>query len=345
MAKTSKKDEVAPVIIIKKVKKVSGGHHGGAWKVAYADFVTAMMAFFLLLWLLNVVTSDALQTISNYFDPSHPRISEMTSGAGGIMGGLSTASEGAQVTDVQPLTQTSPTGMGGRGTARETGEHTPTYSPAQAEIQRLEEELRRQEEARFSEAKKQLEDEIRKNPALAELAKNMMVDITEEGLRIQIFDQDGRPLFPLGRAEMYDYTKTLIGTVADVVKGMPNDISIRGHTDGYKYAPGATYTNWELSADRANASRRQLLASGVAESKMENVMGQADREHMVPENPLDARNRRISIILMREKLEQAMERGAFGDKAKLPPAPLRPGTGASKPPASFQKTPGSVYFP
>jgi len=345
MAKTDKTDEVQP-IIIKKVIKKGGGHHGGAWKVAYADFVTAMMAFFLLLWLLNVSTDEARNTISNYFDPSHPKIADMRSGSGGIMGGTSTATEGAMTTDVQPLTQTQPTGM--PNPKQERAHEQPNDDAAS--LKKFEEKLRKQEEEEFQKAKAALEAAMQKSEELRALAKNLMIDITQEGLRIQLVDQEGKPMFPLGSAEMYGYTKKLVKVVADVITAMPNEISIRGHTDSHQYSAAAKYTNWELSSDRANSSRRELLKAGVPTGRLSDVMGKADREHLFAENPLDERNRRISIILLNESLDHAYERGAFDDDLD---DGLDDGVAQEterrqpkKPPVgTFQKTPGAVYFP
>ena len=344
MAKTDKKDEVAPTIVIKKVIKKGGGHHGGAWKVAYADFVTAMMAFFLLLWLLNVSTDEARNTISNFFDPTHPKIAETRSGSGGLMGGTSTAVEGAMTTNVQPLTQTQPTGMPNPPQPR--AHEQPTDQPAN--LKKLEDELRKQEEEQFKKAKAELEKAMQENPELQELAKNLKVDITPEGLRIQLVDQEGKPMFPLGSAEMYDYTKTLVGVVSKVIVSMPNEISIRGHTDSHQYAPGAKYTNWELSSDRANSSRRELLLDGVPGDRLANVMGKADREHLIAENPTDPQNRRISIILLNETMEHAVQRGAFGDEVKDSEDVNEDEESVpsdATPLGTFQKTPGAVYFP
>lgn len=346
MAKTDKTDEVQP-IIVKKIKKSGGGHHGGAWKVAYADFVTAMMAFFLLLWLLNVSTDEARTTISNFFDPTHPKIADMRSGAGGIMGGTSTATEGAMTSNVQPLTQTQPTGM--PNPPQQRAHDQPTDQAA--DLKKLEEQLRQQEEETFKQAKENLEKQMQENAELRELAKNLMVDITPEGLRIQLVDQDGKPMFPLGSAEMYDYTKKLVTAVANVIKGMPNEISIRGHTDSHQYAPGAKYTNWELSSDRANSSRRELLVNGISSVKLSNVMGKAEKEPLVADDPADPRNRRISIILMNESLKSAVERGALGqvppsvEKAIEDREQFSSEPGVRPAPGAFQKTPGAVYFP
>ncbi|MBU0858760.1 MAG: flagellar motor protein MotB, partial [Alphaproteobacteria bacterium] len=319
-----KKDELQP-IIIKRVKKVAGGHHGGAWKVAYADFVTAMMAFFLLLWLLNVAVQDKLETISNYFDPSFPRISSAESGSGGVMGGLTMSPDGAQVSTVQPLVQPDTTGKNSQGEAREEPELS-QYD--EQTLEKLEQELRQQEDRRFEEAKQELEEMMKKDAQLAELAKNLMVDITPEGLRIQIVDQEGKPMFPSGSAEMFDRARLLMTKVGEVVRTMPNQASVRGHTDSNPYPPGAKYTNWELSADRANASRRVLLDTGIPETQMANVMGKSDREHLIKEVPSDPRNRRISIIMLREEMKDAIERGAFGART---PQPVRPAAPAEQP--------------
>lgn len=341
MPPSGKKDELQQ-IIVKRVKKVEGGHHGGAWKVAYADFVTAMMAFFLLLWLLNVSTDEQLAQIANYFDPTHPRIADTNSGAGGLMGGTSVSPEGAMVTNVQPLTQPRPTGASGQGEASEKDIQKGPETYEESALAQMEAELRQQEEARFSAAKEELEQRLKENPELAELAKNLMIDITPEGLRIQIVDQDGRPMFPSGKAEMYDYTRKLVATVADVVKTMPNEISIRGHTDANPYPAGARYTNWELSADRANASRRVLGNFGIEAQRLANVVGKADREHLIADAPSDPRNRRISFILLRESVEQAMDRGAFGEVSS---ETRRAVTERKAPMETYQKTPGNVYFP
>ena len=341
MAKGGKQDEQI-IIINKKVVKKGGGHHGGAWKVAYADFVTAMMAFFLLLWLLNVSTDDALEVISSYFDPSHPRISDSRSGAGGVLGGLTMTREGAMAeTMTKPVP---PQTTGYQKGMEETGEE-------KSSLEKLEEELRERESNRYEEAKKAIEQALQENEELRELAKHLLIDVTPEGLRIQIIDQEGKPMFASGSAKMLPQTLKLMDTVADVIKTMPNEISVRGHTDSDQYGPGATYTNWELSADRANAARRALLNKGIEASRLANVMGKADREHLVAEDPRDPRNRRISIILLNEAIERAFQRGEFeGELSKEEQQNVRDDIKQrplinDKPAGSFQKTPGNVYFP
>ena len=279
--KSDKQDELRP-IIVKKIKKGGGGHHGGAWKVAYADFVTAMMAFFLLLWLLNVTTKEQKEGIANFFDPN-PRIATSISGANGMLGGLSISKEGAMVTDVQTMAP------------RE--ESNPSISDKD-----FEEEMKKREEENFKKAEAAIQDAMKENPELKELEKNLKMDMTPEGLRIQIVDSDGKPMFPSGSAVMYERTQQLVAKVAEVVRKMPNEISVRGHTDGVPYSKGNGYGNWELSADRANSLRRVLISSGVPESKVNNVVGKADKDHLIAGKPNDAQNRRISIILLRQEL-------------------------------------------
>lgn len=344
----SDKGDEQPIIVVKKIVK-GGGHHGGAWKVAYADFVTAMMAFFLLLWLLNVSTDEARNVISSYFDPSHPKVSESTSGAGGVMGGLSASPDGAMVTNVQPISAPRPQ------VARQNGVKNVEKLEQAAknknmDLKQLEKEFREKEKERFADAKKQLEEMVASNPKLAELAKNLVIDITPEGLRIQIVDQDGRPMFPSGSAVMFPYTKELLGLVAKVAEPMPNDISIRGHTDRHPFGPGATYTNWELSADRANASRRVLQEDGIPISRISNVMGKASTVPFNEKDPYAPQNRRISIILLNETMDNAFDRGAFNDDANentSEDSQDEGGIEAGKPLPSdaYKRTPGAVQFP
>lgn len=320
-------------IIIKNIKK-GGGHHGGAWKVAYADFVTAMMAFFLLLWLLNVTTEDQKNAISNYFDPTHPKVSDTASGAGGVLGGISMSPKGAMTSSVQPIT---PAAMVRRKPSHDSPE------------EKAKEAKRQEEQQRFDRTAERLRQAIQDAPELAELARNLIVDMTPEGLRIQIVDQEGRPMFPSGSAQPFEVTQRLLREITNVVDDMPNDISIRGHTDAIPYGPGATYTNWELSSDRANASRRVMLESGLEASRLNNVVGKAATEPLIEDDPRDARNRRISIILLKEELTdpqayenldtEGFEGEAGGQNGNAPPE-LR-----QAPVGTFRRTPGNVEFP
>lgn len=327
-------------IIIKKIVK-GGGHHGGAWKVAYADFVTAMMAFFLLLWLLNVTTEEQKNAISNYFDPTPAVVSESTSGAGGVMGGLSMSPQGAMVSKVQPITSQN-TIPATNNTTKKGADNGDSKDPKKMEEEALREELQKREEEQFKAAEEAIKQAIEETPELAEMAKNLIVDMTPEGLRIQIVDQEGDPMFPSGSANMYEKTRKLITKISEIIVPMPNEISVRGHTDSTPYGPGANYTNWELSSDRANASRRVMLEAGYPIDKMNNVMGKADTEHLFADEPTDARNRRISIILLKQELTDP---DFYKKAAERRSAQGTPSTPSEPPKPAFEATPGKVTFP
>ena len=296
-------------IIIKKINKIEAGHHGGAWKVAYADFVTAMMAFFLLLWLLNVSTEESLSGIADYFKPT--AVSSNTSGSGGVMGGLTISPEG------QLTSQATPIGMEFTMMGKDDVDNQMEDATAQQKVEsggplsnpdeiteESEDRLARlkaeEEERAFKDAMQKINQAIAEDETLADLSNNLLVDMTPEGLRIQIVDQSGRSMFPIGQSVMYDDTYRLIAKVTQVIEKLPNKISIRGHTDSVPYGEDATYTNWDLSADRANASRRALIRSGLTPKRVENVVGKADTDYLFPADPTSPQNRRISIILLRD---------------------------------------------
>ena len=318
-------------VIIKKVKgKGEHAHHGGAWKVAYADFVTAMMAFFLLLWLLNVTTDIQKRGIADYFEPTIA--SKSQSGAGGVMGGQTIGQSGAQMipTSLPSLALNRPAlrqpNEGDDGDEGGTAGHDTTTTEngtqagadartgeAQKESQKREKEqlspeelerrLAEREERRFAAAEFTLRQAVEQLPELKGLADNLLVDRTPEGLRIQLVDQEKSPMFALGSYELVDSAKKLIVVVTQVVRRLPNQITITGHTDAIPYPGGRKYTNWELSADRANASRREFLADGLPEDRIGRVTGVADRDPLVADQPTSPRNRRISVVLLREAKE------------------------------------------
>ena len=316
--------ENARPIIIKKIKKVSGGgHHGGAWKVAYADFVTAMMAFFLLLWLLNATTEEQRKGIAEYFSPittlSPDSVSQSDSGSGGVMGGRSMTTDGALVTDTSPVGITvslpgakdntdqrnpnevenpSDESQSGRRLAKSPSD--PNQDVNREEVDRLAQEL---EQERFAAAETELRQALESIPDLSDFARNLVIDQTPEGLRIQIIDQEGRSMFASGKSEMYPHTQRLLALVADAIKKLDNPVAIKGHTDSAPFSNDKGYSNWELSTDRANSSRRALLAAGLPASRIASVVGRADQEHFVPDEPLSPRNRRISIVLLRQAPE------------------------------------------
>ena len=309
-------EDNAPPIIIKRVKKAAHGHHGGAWKVAYADFVTAMMAFFLLLWLLQATTEEQKLGIADYFAPSS--VSRNTSGSGGLMGGRTFTKRGSNPSDQSPVgvmiqLPTNPPDWDNDGdpvestTTEETGaggadEGAPEAAEAteQAEAERIEEMLAKREEAQFAQAEAALREAIETVPELQSLVNNLLIDQTPEGMRIQIVDEDGKSMFPSGSAKMYDHTRKLIGLVVGAVTQLPQQVAIKGHTDAAPFVNEQGYSNWELSTDRANSSRRALLEAGLPAGRIASVIGLADTEHLDEDDPLSPRNRRISIILLRE---------------------------------------------
>ena len=281
-------------VFIKRIKKVEGGAHGGAWKIAYADFVTAMMAFFLLLWLLNSVTQEQLEGISNYFAPAS--VSATTSGAGGILGGQTMSEEGSEVSarakpTVSLALPPPKTGLGGESAA--------DAPPEQSKEEASKEQLKKAEEKQFDEAKQELEKALSQTAALEELKKSLLVDNTAEGLRIQIVDQKGLPLFQSGSPAPLPRAVELLKLVKIVVDKLTQKISISGHTDAVKFGSGGDYTNWELSVDRANSARRILLDLGLSEERLSRVVGKSSTELLLKDKPKDPQNRRLSIVMLR----------------------------------------------
>ncbi len=279
-------------IVIKKVKKVVGGHHGGSWKVAYADFVTAMMAFFLLLWLLGSTTPEQRAAIASYFQNPSP-----VDAAGG--------------------SSTSFIDMGGgMEIRRESGgeEAQQQYKEEVTDpdvMQRVREEDRKRLEA----LKERMEREMESDPALRSFKDQLKLDITDEGLRIQIVDKDGRPMFDSGGAMLKPYFREVFRALARLVNSVPNKISISGHTDATPFLRADGYSNWELSTDRANASRRELVKNGVAEDKIARVVGHGDKILYDQANPYSPINRRISIVVLNHDAEQALLREAGSPQA------------------------------
>ncbi len=328
-------------IIVKKIKKGGHGHHGGAWKVAYADFVTAMMAFFLLLWLLNAVTQDQLEGISNYFAPT--AISQSTSGSGGIMGGQTALEEGAleNVTARPAVVMDLPPPRVGSGGG--TDDSAPDVesvgsedvTPQTSDEDEVKEQRAKREEEEFRAAESELQEAMEQIPELGRLAESLLVDNTPEGLRIQIVDQEGLAMFPRGSAEMFEHTRKILELVAKVVQSMPQGIAISGHTDATRYVSNSGYSNWELSADRANASRRALLELGVPFERVARVVGMAATEPLLSDDPTHARNRRLSIVLLRGTGQREPETEGAGEADMKPaayteePAPVNGTAGGS----------------
>jgi len=287
-------EQKAP-IIVKRIKKVAGGHHGGAWKIAYADFVTAMMAFFLLMWLLGSTAKGDLNGIAEYFKT--PLKVAMQGGAGS--GDSSSVIKGGG-TDLSR--------KAGQVKKGETVREKKSYNleAAKAELEKIEAE-------KLKLLKGRLEAEIDANPTLKQFKRQLLLDITTEGLRIQIVDEQNRPMFNLAGAELQPYTKVILREIGKVLNDVQNRVSLSGHTDATPYAnAGRGYSNWELSADRANASRRELVAGGMDEGKMLRVVGLASSVAFNQAAPFDPVNRRISIIVMNKRTQDAITKEASG---------------------------------
>jgi chemotaxis protein MotB len=280
-------DEGRP-IVIKRIKKSAGGAHGGAWKIAYADFVTAMMAFFLLMWLMGSTTKGDLQGIADYFRTPL----KVAMGGGSGSGDSSSVIQGGG-TDL--------TRKFGQVKSGETPAPKKTYSIKSAEAT-----VERAEAERLKALKGQIEGAIEGNASLKPYRNQLLLDITSEGLRIQIVDEQNRPMFASAKAELQPYTKEILHEIGRTLNEVPNKISLSGHTDATPYSSGEKgYSNWELSADRANASRRELIAGGMDENKIMRVVGLSSVVPIDKADPFNPVNRRISIIVMNKKAEES----------------------------------------
>ena len=282
-------------ILIKKVKKVVGhGHHGGAWKVAYADFVTAMMAFFLLMWLINTTDPEQKRGIAEYFAPAS--VSSTTSGSGGILGGTSLGDDGAQGSGsrsvIEQLAPEAPDQV------EDAGQSSNLAAATEAELR---EEIARREAEEFASAAASLRQAMQDMPELAELSRHLIIDQTPEGLRIQLVDQEGRSMFDNNSAQPNERARVLLRAVSRVINQLPNRVTVTGHTSAVAgqrraSAPG----DWSLSSSRADASRQILQGAGVDPDRVYQVSGKAGSDPLYPDDPTLAGNRRIAIVLLRE---------------------------------------------
>ena len=312
-------------IIVKKIKKGGHGHHGGAWKVAYADFVTAMMAFFLLLWLLNATTAEQKQAIAFYFDPFS--VSKSTSGSGGVMGGTSMISPGAAVSDATAPGQTTAMPMPESNGENQGNDSSTSRDVTQnGDFSDLDggEPLSQEEKKAFDNVEKQIMTALQSKAELAGLKDNVKFEKTEDGLIIQLIDSEGRPMFAPGKIEPLPHAQALLATVAESVARLSNKIDITGHTDAstLRGPGGQNYDNWDLSADRANASRKVMVQSGMAPNRLARVSGRAASDLLIPDRPLDPGNRRISITLQRENSKKTQNRST--ERSGGPGGPSRP---------------------
>ncbi|CUI08445.1 flagellar motor protein MotB [Massilia antarctica] len=305
-------DEGLRPIIVKRIKKTAGGHHGGAWKIAYADFVTAMMAFFLLMWLLGSTSKGDLNGISEFFQTPLKVALAGGSGSG----------------DSSSIVQGGGQDLSRRNGQVKRGSNAPDkknydLKAAKAALEALEAD-------RLKTLKAKLEATIDANPLLKKYKNQLLLDITSEGLRIQIVDELNRPMFNLAKAELQPYTRDILHVIGIVLNEVPNRIGLSGHTDSTPYMSDTGYSNWELSADRANASRRELVIGGMSDAKILRVVGLAAAAPLDRQDPFSAANRRISIIVMNKRTEEAVMR----DGASLE-VPEQPGVAT---PAAAGKT-------
>jgi chemotaxis protein MotB len=392
-------------ILIRKEEVIEGGHHGGAWKVAYADFVTAMMAFFLLMWLINATSEEQRRGLADYFSKSNV-FSHQTSGSGKPFGGKTPFEDGNMVSDrgaeqvvmgtaeamqdvdeddgetpaqVQPdpnqnddlnpggkdltgsgnglpgntLTFRADDGKSGRGDSgpaapggqavvapqKTTSAASAATNPANAAVPppvppaaAKNADPRRAEEASFQQAAREIRAAIANDPALRDLAHQLAIDETPEGLRIQILDEDKRPMFDLGASTPNERARDLLAKITPVLNRLPERLSIGGYTDAAPYR-GAGKSNWDLSTERANATRRFLAEAGLPEDRFQSVTGHADRELLLPGDPLAAANRRIAVVVLRAAPPLRKAAGASPPGASPP--------GASPPP----RAPAAINTP
>ena len=311
-------------IVIRKEEVVEGGHHGGAWKVAYADFVTAMMAFFLLMWLLNATTQEQRRGLADYFGPNSTT-SRTTSGFGEIFGGLTPNSAGSLASDrgavevvhtrTIPLIDADDDGSDVPAVRNMVRKSDPPVRvtapdpsqpelsgqlPAPPDAEAVRAEGKRQERERFEHAAEQLREAVAQDPTLAELSRQLAIDLTPEGLRIQILDEEKRSMFATGSNVLNERARALLAKIAPVLLRLPEPVSINGHTDAAPYR-GGERGNWDLSTERANATRRFLAENGLPEARMHSVTGHADRDLLLPAEPLAAANRRIAVLVLRDR--------------------------------------------
>ncbi|WP_448662855.1 flagellar motor protein MotB [Sphingomonas sp. CJ20] len=295
-----------PKIIVKKVYvEGHGGHHGGAWKVAYADFVTAMMAFFLLMWLLGATNEKQRKALADYFAPTLVELKQNSAGSNGMFGGDAINSQDnypnkASQTGTKSLTVP----VGGAG-----GKDVGTGQKGTLKDQRA---ITAQDQKNFAETAKRIQSRMRATPALAKLAKHIRFVPTRDGMRIDLLDDANYSMFDLGTTALVPEASALIGTIAESIAGMENPIMIRGHTDSLGYGDPRNMNNWMLSSGRAEATRRRLASGGVGEARFERIEGVADREPLIADNRMDARNRRVAITLLYRRIMDQDEGARFG---------------------------------
>ncbi|MCR1000796.1 flagellar motor protein MotB [Serratia rubidaea] len=310
-----------PVVLVRKRKAHHNAHHGGSWKIAYADFMTAMMAFFLVMWLLAIASPQELTQIAEYF---------RTPLKVALTGGNKSSAE------------SSPIPGGGDDPTQQDGlVKKQTDAEQQAEARR------------FNKLRERLDQLIESDPRLRELRPHLLINLMDEGLRIQIIDGKNRPMFKTGSAQVEDHMRDILRAIAPILNDLPNKISLSGHTDDLPYATGERYySNWELSADRANASRRELIAGGLAEGKVLRVVGMAATMSLKQRGADDSMNRRITILVLNKQTQQGIEHENAKSEAteisqplalkQLAPQPAAPSSPVSAEAATQTPQPGEA---
>lgn len=322
----------ASIIIVRKNKGHGHGHHGGSWKVALADFMTAMMAFFLLMWLLEAASPKELLAIAGYFqEPGSNRYMVGPGGADSAVIQLQAPMENEPIMDVG---ESSPLDAGGiigdttNPVAEETEkelEEIPAEAEESSSAEALLEQLAQFEQGQLEELQDQLTEEINNADSVLNLLKEQIrMEFTELGLSIQIVDKERRNMFDEGSARLQIYSEDALFALAPIVNKVPNKISIVGHTDAKPYSSRTAYSNWELSSDRANSARRALIEGGYPEAKVIAVQGMASVAPMLPQSPLDPSNRRIAIVVLKHEVAEAMMKIDPAAGKDLIPATLPP---------------------
>ena len=333
-----------PIIIVKRKKRGEEGHHGGAWKVAYADFVTAMMAFFLVMWLVTAVSKDQRAAIFEYFKNPSMETGKSVKAAPGQMGpgGASTSpinlgggldalrSRATKVADIGATAA-----LIRREEKTQTKQQTKEQTDAQARDQ-----VAQAEHKKLETLMEELKEAVSKSQALEPFKDQLLLDITPEGIRIQIVDAQNRPMFDVGSARLRDYTQNILHELTPYLTSVPNRISITGHTDTRPYPGQGGYSNWELSADRANAARRALVGAGLPDEKIARVVGLSSSVLFDRSDPQSPINRRISIVIM---TKQAEEEALKTDVANVTPSGGSPGNASA--PEATPALPGPAAIP
>lgn len=265
------------IIVVRRKGKRGKERHGGSWKIAYADFMTAMMAFFLVMWILTLIPKEELKEIADYF-----RMPLLEAVSGGMRAEHSTSVIPGGEPSIIPNPNAAAGGVENDGHARD---------------------MSRLEDLKF-----ELETLIQSDPNLREFHPQLLLDMTQDGLRIQIIDKQNRPMFAMGSASVQSYMRTILRALSGLLNEMPNRLQIAGYTDSFQYASGEReYSNWELSADRANAARKELVAGGLAEDKIKQILGLSSTVSLIKDNPAAAVNRRISITVLSRQAEERID--------------------------------------